>query len=498
MSTSRRSIGSSFLVLVGAAFGVLGTRTDAGAAAPPRPALVGTVTSDSGKPVRGAMILIRTAAPREGTSATCPSCYLDCGKKAVTDGRGRFEIASVDPKLTFNVLVLAKGFKAKLLSRVDATVGPQSVALTPFDLRSVDPEKLVRGSVTDSRGRPVVGAIVEVRGVRRGSSTRFGSNHGVDPVAVTDARGEFALVTSERVDEVLVAIEGRGLAKRSASFAAATVRLPDGVTVTGRVVDGGKPVPGVTIGMVQTSRESSQFLGAYQVDTDGDGRFRFFDMPPGQDMFIYGQMQSFPERRGLAMKTVTLGDDGSTLDVGDLAVTATRRVAGRLVFSDGSPVPPGTRLGLSREDAWDLVEVIVAADGSFVFPAVPEESVTLSARVKGYRFSDHNPSRDWRHFGIGGRVDRDIDDLTLVMEPGDRPSSFSSTMKPPPGVEPNPRKRPLRGAKWPPAPAAAGASAPKETAGGSTGATESKPAASAKSSGTVPTPPGAVERSRAP
>jgi hypothetical protein len=52
--------------------------------------------------------------------------------------------------------------------------------------------------------------------------------------------------------------------------------------------------------------------------------------------------------------------------------------------------------------------------------------------------------------GITGQVDRDISDLTLVMEPGER-GPHNSNMKPPPGIELHPEERPLRAAKLTPA-----------------------------------------------
>jgi hypothetical protein len=72
--------------------------------------------------------------------------------------------------------------------------------------------------------------------------------------------------------------------------------------------------------------------------------------------------------------------------------------------------------------------------------------VSLSLRLNGYRFSKSNPSLDWLNGIIVGKVDRDITNLTLLLEPGE----FRFSGKPedvPEGVDVQPRDKPLRSAK---------------------------------------------------
>jgi hypothetical protein len=75
-----------------------------------RPDLVGRVVSADDQPLAGAHVSIDSAAVRQGTSPLCPSFYSDCRKSAETDKQGRFRIASVDPELIFNVLVVAGAY----------------------------------------------------------------------------------------------------------------------------------------------------------------------------------------------------------------------------------------------------------------------------------------------------------------------------------------------------------------------------------------------------
>lgn len=129
--------------------------------------LTGALKSPAGNPVKDATVFIHTAGPRQGTSSTCPSCYLDCRKKASTNARGEFRIESLDPRLRFNLLVIARGYKAQIVPKVDPLTGPQAIAMAPLDLAAIKPDRIIKGKLLLPGGRPAVGAVVEVNGVRR-------------------------------------------------------------------------------------------------------------------------------------------------------------------------------------------------------------------------------------------------------------------------------------------------------------------------------------------
>ena len=97
-----------------------------------KPDLAGRVLTAGDKPVAGAHVMIDSAAVRQGTSPLCPSCYADCRKRAETDQDGQFRIASVDPELLFNVLVVAEASGRRSPRRLT----PQRDQLTSSSLRS--------------------------------------------------------------------------------------------------------------------------------------------------------------------------------------------------------------------------------------------------------------------------------------------------------------------------------------------------------------------------
>src|SRR2546423_1773204 len=165
---------------------------------PPPPPFVrrspGAVRSPDRKPVAGATVAIYTAGPRTGTSTYCPSCYPDCVKSATTDAAGTFTIRSLDPGLIFRVLVVAEGFAPQFVEKVDPARGPIEPTLKPTDRTRLKPGHVLRGRVLDPDGNPVFRASVSAFGMRSATVLgRYGTLRGIDPLAVTNARGEFVL-----------------------------------------------------------------------------------------------------------------------------------------------------------------------------------------------------------------------------------------------------------------------------------------------------------------
>src|SRR5580658_4817678 len=93
-----------------------------------RVTLTGKVTDSSGKPLEDATVMIYHAGVKKGYSTFCPSCYADCGKRAVTDQAGSFIIPKLDPDLQFELLVVHDGYKPKFLGNVDPSLGPAETA----------------------------------------------------------------------------------------------------------------------------------------------------------------------------------------------------------------------------------------------------------------------------------------------------------------------------------------------------------------------------------
>ena len=393
------------------------------APAPDRPDLVGRVLAPGSKAVSGAHVRIDSATVRQGTSPLCPSCFPDCRKSAETDKDGRFHIASLDPELLFNVLVVADGYQPTLALKTDPTRGPVEVKLTPLDPAKLDPTRVLRGVVLGADGKPLVGARVTAQWFKTEASS--GHNPGVfDPVAVTNLRGEFVLTSKSPIEYANLLVEGNGVAPRIVPDCKPEtnphpIRMTAGATLTGRLVRDGKAVPGAAVELLQVDRRFERFVGVTSIGTDKDGRFTFVNVHPDDAYFVYGLIGTIKDGGAMVSRQLRVGGEGTTTDAGDLPVVRGHRIKGRVLLSDGKPVPPKTRLVASRNDAWDSQGVELGPDGRFEIAALPTGLYTLSINIKGYRPSPKNHSVDniQNPWTLIGTIDQDIDTLTILLEP---------------------------------------------------------------------------------
>ncbi len=411
--------------------------------------LEGAVTTTDGAPVGNALVVVYSAAPRDGGTAPCPTCCPDCGKRARTDAQGHFSIAGVKEDSLYRLLVAAKGFRPDYIKDADPLYGGAGLRLKPLKIPFTKPENRVSAKLIDPKGRPVVGARVEVSGTRHDAYFSYGATSGkVDPMAVSDESGEFFLDCTNGIAAITVSVEPHGLAKRRMwldTGKAHLIRLKDGVSVTGRLLRDGKPVSGAAIAMSTQERESSVFMRGFDGATDAEGRFRLPNVPAENRYFLYTRMKDMREiGAGLKPQPVTTMADGSTVDLGDLEVRPAHTLRGRVVTSDAKPVPDRTRIYLSLENAWDNQDTLVDSDGWFEFAGVPADEIDLSLRISGYRVSAKNPNKDWLNEGrLIGRLEGDQEEFMIHVERG---GAFTRDQGPAEG-ERYPRGKPLRGAK---------------------------------------------------
>ena len=416
-----------------------------------RPDLIGTVSAKGGGalPVP-ANVFIATAAPKSGTSTFCPSCYADCVKHSRTDTQGKFKIESLDPQLTFQILAVAKGYQPKSLSKVDPAKGAVKIELEPIQSADAAPDRSLRGRVVDQSGKPVEGAVVEMVGVEtKAGGGSYGALPGIDPLAVTDEKGEFLITAKKPFEMMDVKVSARTFAdkpfKQLPSGKMNELVMTEGAALTGRVLCDGKPLAGVSVGVSAVDRTAGNYLGHFEVGTGSRGNFMFANLPPGADFQIYTLMSTMKSFGAVPPRQIYTGKDGETTDVGDLTARPAHRLAGRVVLADGEALPSKVRLLVSREGAWDSMQITLDGDGNFDTTGVPDELVSLSARVKGYHVAARNLSVDQLNpFELIGRVDHDITNLVFMLEKGPDPQPDYQHMDP----EYNEiRQRPLRGAE---------------------------------------------------
>lgn len=383
--------------------------------------LTGLVSKSDGRPLPGAHVFISTAALRKGVGSLCPSCYPDCEKHAITDGQGKFVLKNLDRDLVFKVVIIAEAHRPQIVPGVDPARKSLQATLTPLPA-DLDPRRIVRGRVVDPKGRPIAGATVEPFGIKTAGMRWWGAMPGVDPLAVTNLKGEFVITTAEPDVALDLHVKGREHAPRICELLPSgkdqKISLQTGSWVRGRILKKGQPVAGFPLGLVQVDRSAGTFLGHVEIGTNDQGEFEFPNVAPNDDYYLYHKMSTSENRGSLAVLKVHVGKDRSIADVRDLTLEPAHRLAGRVLLSDGKPVPLGTQFMLSREQAWDHQTAALDAQGRFAFDGVPEEAVSMIVRIPGYRLSaNRNRFQQTGAESLATFVDKDRLDVEINFDP---------------------------------------------------------------------------------
>jgi hypothetical protein len=393
--------------------------------ASPTADLTGTVVGKDGKPVAGATVLVNSAAPKQGTSATNPFDYPDCVKSVVADPDGTFKIIGVDSSLNYKLIVCADGFKTVVLKKVDAEKGKITATLREIP-KDVEPNQLLKGHVTDASGEPIAGARIEPFGCQESGGNRWWGT--VDKICdsetYTDGKGDFVLVTKKpdvQIDLKVFAPHqaGRLFPLVSVGESIHELGLSPGASLTGRLLKDDKPLAGINMRLVQKDRSPEHYLSSWDAVTDDAGAFTFKNLPADDDCLLYAEQKSLGDRGTIPLTPCRLTGDGTTVDAGDMAVEPGRRVAGTLVTSDGTPLPEGSKVYIGPWDGDDTLVLNVGKDGKFEFKCVRGALSQIWIRVTGYHISAENQSFEPANANmLLGLVEEDIDDLRVQLDPG--------------------------------------------------------------------------------
>jgi hypothetical protein len=407
--------------------------------------LTGIVLDEVGEPVPGAWVFVESAHPRKGTSNVCPSCYPDCQKRAVTDGKGEFKLPDVNAGLLFHLLFVAKDYEAKEKDKVDALQSPISFALWKRAALALN-QKLINARVYASNGKPAAGAYLEIEGAETGSFTTWGGQKKyIQSIGVTDDRGIMTLVASADLKNGLGILQAPGHAKQWVKVTPGKDQiflLREGVIVRGQVLKEGQPVSGLRMAFSGADRTAGEFMQGWEVSTDTQGRFSFSNVTPSKQFNLYSLAKGGAKLGVVSPRPFSTGPDQSTLDLGKMEIQAPLHLHGRVISETGDAVFSGTKIMLGREQAWDYQETTIGDEGEFEFDGLGTEQVELSLRATGYKFSKKNPNRITSH-SIGGQLRESLDDFVVVLEETDKPDDPNNR------DDDNwpARETPLRGAK---------------------------------------------------
>jgi RNA polymerase sigma factor (sigma-70 family) len=301
---------------------------------------------------------------------------------------------------------------------------------------------IVTGTVVDSEGRPINGAKVSPIGT------------GIREHNVTTSRdGQFKL-TAEDIEfqfKLEVAAEGRATRtfdidaswrSRPADAAdddhifiapgpiSAPLKLTPGVAVTGRLVQAEKPIPGITLGLRFVEEGLNLPTDDLQAVADDHGRVQFPHVLADREFWVYAALGSLPDDDTLVHNRVRSGRDGTILDLGDLRIRKGHLLAGRVVLADGQKLAGGATVWAQCPAAAGELPAELDKQGRFRIHGLPDGVVYVSLVLPqgparpAYRLSSDNKCLDpERRLHLVGQITGDIDDLTILLEPGTPPEN---------------------------------------------------------------------------
>lgn len=421
-----------------------------GTFAAPELVITGKVSDATGKSIADAVVMVYHAGPTTGYSLFCPTCYADCGKRAITDGDGMFTFHHLSPDLWFELFVERDGYEPKF---VDKVVPGVHVIATLAPRRSLnDPSRIFRGRIVDSHGLALRDAVVRPIGALLDGNYAvytFGvMAQGVDPIAITNGQGEFEIhywkpaqnaasslapsITKPPL-KILVSAEARGMAQMfnviPAGLERQTITVAEGAIIRGRLVQDGKPVGGAEIGLAGYPRggwgDHLQAIGnphaEIKIGTRPDGAFEIANVPARENWYVYAKMESVATRGATGEVACATKHDKEIVDVGDLQLKSANRLRGRVVLSDGKAIPKGTSVTIDSELAHDSQTVMLPPSGRFEFAGLAVGGYSVFASVKGYS----PPPR------ATVSVEHDVDNFIITLQPDGSPSAKTATSSKP-------------------------------------------------------------------
>jgi protocatechuate 3,4-dioxygenase beta subunit len=363
----------------------------------------GSVTDSSGAPVAGAVVMIfpaSTTKARATPQRRGPRFGPSPVQVTTTDKDGHYTFDQV-PAGAYEVAVSAKGFQKATSASFTVAQGSNTaptVALTPV------PQPVlgnVTGMVTDSDGKPLAGAFVELSASPSTTGGSGGSPTGttiVRPplpirVAITDTNGQYKF---ENVPAGTYTVTARDKGFEPATSAAFTVAKGDNTAptlkltaapapvvgnVSGLVTDSsGKPIAGALVVLSpsrttgtggSTDSDSDHVFpepGPVQVaKTDSNGKYTFSNVPAG--MYTVSAVADGFQRATSAPCTGAAGDNSApTLALTAIPAPIVGSVTGTVTDSSGKPIA-GALVAISP--AGPIQPGPLAADGTIIFPPGP-------------------------------------------------------------------------------------------------------------------------------
>ncbi len=378
--------------------------------------LTGRITDTQGAPIKNAIVAISTAKPRVGPATTCPSCYVDCRRRTLTDDEGRFQIEGLSSKLLFRLAVGGSGYQGLLTDHFDPLENP-SVDLQLETLPVLPGITRTWGSVVDLDGKPIPRAEVRSQVIQRGNTFTSLPDPTVTPLTLTDDEGRFEFTAGKGIDSIEFRVVAPGFAPAQLFWSPADddeprAELGSGASFRGRLMLDGQPLSHVVLGLVQKNRFVPNLVTPAEISTDSDGSFRFDNLPPDRDYALY--THTGQNAKGvLPVSVVMAPDHGEQADLGDIQAQSPARLSITVSSEDGGPLPDKSRVYIGRRDAWWGSDFDLSHQSSkeVSIDDASRELFQVSVRVPGYDVIETQP---FMNADMNGSYIVDVGDNTEV------------------------------------------------------------------------------------
>ncbi len=214
-----------------------------------------------------------------------------------------------------------------------------------------------------------------------------------------------------------------------------TIELVEGAAVSGRVVRHSKPVGNLVLRLRQVERDEFSIRPGAETKTDDQGRFRFVHLGEHTDFYAFTPLDSLSGNTIRLPRRLQTGADATAVDLGDIEVGKGHTLAGRVILSDGKALGPTTEISVQCLVSGTALRRKPASNGHFRFEGLPEGPMAVyfssdsprmssaTSPVPGYHLSPKNKSIDTcAGSQLLGRIERDVTDLTILLEPGEKPA----------------------------------------------------------------------------
>jgi len=397
--------------------------------------VTGTVTDSGGKPLVGAVVEISPAPPTKAGSGTSGSPVFLPGpiQVAVTDKNGQYTFQKVRTG-SYVIIAFARGYQKGTSAPFAVSMGSNTAPTVALTALPTPVLGSVTGTVTDSSGKPLAGAFVEISPAppAKGGTGGSASAGPVGPpirvqFTTTDKNGQYTFDTVP-IGTYVVSAFAKGYQKgMSAPFTIAKgantaptialTALPTPVfgTVTGAVTDsGGKPIAGASVELIPSPLKvgpdgspspTNPIMPPIRVlfaTTDKNGQYTINDVPTGSyvvsawaDGYQRNTSAPFTAAQGsntaptLALTALPTPVFGSV--TGTVTDSAGKAIAGALV--EISPVPPPMAgpgpiifpppgpVQIAKTDS----------NGQYTFDKVPTGTYVVTAWADGFQKNSSAP-----------------------------------------------------------------------------------------------------------